>query len=361
MPFKQFTRNARRLNAANSTKHSSNTAAQMPRSVRIADYERVTAGGTITHEGTTVTSPQDSMGQTQNINVNINFNVTGNINIVNKVTRPWSVKRSGGGDGSDEGTHVKSSLRRTASNANRNTLLANDRRTAQHGSVEFDARFLKKASPAHEDGADDGQQLERPKRGATRPMSAAVSSSNRLARRRNFLSPKDADASSNMNSLSQMNQVADYHYRGAREESRLRHSSASKLEREQSNPTLLQASSRKQFDVLKKAEETFDSKNMQTVPLKNYFEQNLMITQSLDELDGEDGEQEDEILRSTQKSLLKQAKLFQQIYYNNKHINAYAAPVDMELADKEPTLSKELVFALFDAKFTDLKLQETQD
>lgn len=134
----------------------------------------------------------------------------------------------------------------------------------------------------------------------------------------------------------------------------MRHSSASKLDRDQSNPTLLQASSRKQFDVLKKAEEVFDSKNMQTIPLKNYFEQNLIITKSLDELNGEDGEQENEILRSTQKSLLKQAKLFQQIYYNNKHINAYAAPVDMELADKEPTLSKELVFALFDAKFTDL-------
>lgn len=77
--------------------------------------------------------------------MNINFNVTGNINIVNKVARPWSVERSGGGGASDEGTHVKSSLRRTSSNANRNTLLANDRRTAQHGSVEFDARFLKKA------------------------------------------------------------------------------------------------------------------------------------------------------------------------------------------------------------------------
>ena len=115
------------------------------------------------------------------------------------------------------------------------------------------------------------------------------------------------------------------------------------------------------MDVLKKAEETFDRKCMQTVPLKNYFEQNLMITQSLDELEGEDGQEEDENLRSTQKSLLKQAKLFQQIYYSHKHINAYAAPVDLELAEKEPTLSKELVFALFDAKFTDLKLQETQD
>ena len=79
----------------------------------------------------TIASPHDSLGQqTQNINVNINFNVTGNINIVNKVTRPWSVKRSGGGDVSDEGTHVKSSLRRTSSNANRNMLLHNDRRAA---------------------------------------------------------------------------------------------------------------------------------------------------------------------------------------------------------------------------------------
>ena len=164
--------------------------------------------------------------------MNINFNVTGNINIVNKVARPWSVKRSGG-DVSDEGTHVKSSLRRTSSNANRNTLLANDRRTAQHGSVEFDARFLKKASPTHEDGDDDDRPLERPKRGTTRPMSAAVCSSTRLARRRNFLSPKDADASSNMNSLSQINQGADYHIRGTREESRMRHSSASKVDRDQ--------------------------------------------------------------------------------------------------------------------------------
>ena len=164
----------------------------------------MTMDNTITNDTgmTTINSPlgADNRGQAmQNINVNINFNVTGNINIVN----PQSDSHA-----DDVGALVKSSLRRSVSGANK---FVRQRRN-QHGSVDFDVRFIKDqiidgveeapCSDIQQEEEDDEEGVPETKRKSRsqRPMSAAVNSTNKMFRAK-LLSPKDAD-SSNMASLS---------------------------------------------------------------------------------------------------------------------------------------------------------------
>ena len=66
------------------------------------------------------------------------------------------------------------------------------------------------------------------------------------------------------------------------------------------------------------------------MPLKKYFETNLAWS-SIEE--GCLGEYDDPKFKSHQKSIRKQAGLFEKIYYNNKHINAFGAAVDMDLEE----------------------------
>ena len=62
-------------------------------------------------------------------------------------------------------------------------------------------------------------------------------------------------------------------------------------------------------------------------------------------------------------TMVQQAKLFEKIYLSHKHINAYVAPVDMKMLDgeKEPTLDIDNVMLLFNAKFNDLQIPETEE
>lgn len=99
---------------------------------------------------------------------------------------------------------------------------------------------------------------------------------------------------------------------------------------------ITQVPSKKQLNRSKPSESSFSRKNSQAKQLKTFFQNNLLVSQSIDY--SQTDETVSKKLRSQQKSLITQANLFEQAYVNNRHINAQKTQIDLRLEDKEQSL-----------------------